>query len=62
MNFKNLSRFLGFTGSKNNFATGSCRIFFPANSDDRRIYERLVEKGLLERSRGLVGCYQIAGR
>jgi len=23
MNFKNLSRFLGFTGSKNNFATGS---------------------------------------
>lgn len=40
----------------------ACRIFFPANSDDRRIYERLVEKGLLERSRGLVGCYQIAGR
>ena len=40
----------------------ACLYFSPTNSEDRKIYERLVEKGLLERSRGFVGRYQLAGR
>lgn len=40
----------------------ACLLFSPTNSDDRRIYEKLVKKGLLERDRGFVGHYQIAGR
>ena len=40
----------------------ACLYFSPTNSEDRKIYERLVEKGLLERSRGFAGHYQITGR
>lgn len=40
----------------------SCLFFSPSHSDDRRFYERLVEKGLLERSEEFVGNYQIVGR
>ena len=40
----------------------ACLYFSPMDSEDRKIYERLVEKGLLDRSRGFVGHYQIAGR
>ena len=40
----------------------ACLYFSPTDSEDRKIFERLLEKGLLERSRGFVGHYQIVGR
>jgi hypothetical protein len=39
-----------------------CLSFSPSHPDDRRLYENLAEKGLLERSQGSEGHYQIVGR